>query len=107
VKTTFLAPAYWIAIVWPPLPRTVVCIAVLTIAAGLGEDAVAGAKLILPVVVPSTRIWIGQASSTVYRGLLTSWSQVPGSGLETTIDPVGRDTNGARCTSAPSCSRSS
>jgi phosphate transport system substrate-binding protein len=30
----------------------------------------------------------------IYRGLLTNWSQVPGSGLETTIDPVGRDTNG-------------
>jgi len=30
----------------------------------------------------------------IYRGLLTNWSQIPGSGLETTIDPVGRDTNG-------------
>jgi phosphate transport system substrate-binding protein len=30
----------------------------------------------------------------IYRGLLTNWSQVPGSGLDTTIDPVGRDTNG-------------
>jgi phosphate transport system substrate-binding protein len=30
----------------------------------------------------------------VYRGLLTNWSQLPGSGLATTIDPVGRDTNG-------------
>lgn len=30
----------------------------------------------------------------IYRGLLTNWSQVPGSGLATTIDPVGRDTNG-------------
>lgn len=30
----------------------------------------------------------------IYRGLITNWSQVPGSGLETTIDPVGRDTNG-------------
>jgi phosphate transport system substrate-binding protein len=30
----------------------------------------------------------------IYRGLLTNWSQVPGSVLETTIDPVGRDTNG-------------
>src|SRR6476660_2333942 len=35
----------------------------------------------------------GQARD-IYRGLLTSWTQVPGSGLETTIDPVGRDTNG-------------
>jgi phosphate transport system substrate-binding protein len=30
----------------------------------------------------------------IYRGLLTNWNQLPGSGLETTIDPVGRDTNG-------------
>jgi phosphate transport system substrate-binding protein len=30
----------------------------------------------------------------IYRGILTSWAQVGGSGLETTIDPVGRDTNG-------------
>ena len=30
----------------------------------------------------------------IYRGLITSWGQVPGSGLTTTIDPVGRDTNG-------------
>jgi phosphate transport system substrate-binding protein len=30
----------------------------------------------------------------IYRGLITNWSAVPGSGLETTIDPVGRDTNG-------------
>jgi phosphate transport system substrate-binding protein len=30
----------------------------------------------------------------IYRGLLTNWSQLPGSGLTTTIDPVGRDTNG-------------
>lgn len=30
----------------------------------------------------------------VYRGLITNWNQIPGSGLETTIDPVGRDTNG-------------
>jgi len=30
----------------------------------------------------------------IYTGVLNSWSQVPGSGLDTTIDPVGRDTNG-------------
>jgi phosphate transport system substrate-binding protein len=30
----------------------------------------------------------------IYRGILTNWSQIPGSGLSTTIDPVGRDTNG-------------
>jgi phosphate transport system substrate-binding protein len=35
-----------------------------------------------------------QALHDIYRGLLTNWNQVPGSGLETTIDPVGRDTNG-------------
>jgi phosphate transport system substrate-binding protein len=34
----------------------------------------------------------------IYRGLITNWSQVPGSGLETTIDPVGRDTNGGTYT---------
>jgi phosphate transport system substrate-binding protein len=40
-----------------------------------------------------TNISIQQAHD-IYRGLLTSWSQLPGSGLTTTIDPVGRDTNG-------------
>ena len=30
----------------------------------------------------------------IYRGLLTSWSAIPGSGLDTTISAVGRDTNG-------------
>lgn len=35
-----------------------------------------------------------QQTHDIYRGLLTNWSQLPGSGLATTIDPVGRDTNG-------------
>lgn len=35
-----------------------------------------------------------QQTHDIYRGLLTNWSQVPGSTLGTTIDPVGRDTNG-------------
>jgi phosphate transport system substrate-binding protein len=35
-----------------------------------------------------------QQTHDVYRGLLTNWSQVGGSNLTTTIDPVGRDTNG-------------
>src|SRR3954447_16867174 len=35
-----------------------------------------------------------QQTHDIYRGLITSWSQIPGSGLTTTIDPVGRDTNG-------------
>jgi phosphate transport system substrate-binding protein len=35
-----------------------------------------------------------QQAHDIYRGLLTNWSQIPGSGLDTTIDPVGRDTNG-------------
>jgi phosphate transport system substrate-binding protein len=35
-----------------------------------------------------------QQAHDIYRGLLTNWSQIPGSGLTTTIDPVGRDTNG-------------
>lgn len=35
-----------------------------------------------------------QTTHDIYRGLITNWSQVPGSGLTTTIDPVGRDTNG-------------
>jgi phosphate transport system substrate-binding protein len=35
-----------------------------------------------------------QQAHDIYRGLLTNWNQLPGSGLETTIDPVGRDTNG-------------
>jgi phosphate transport system substrate-binding protein len=39
-----------------------------------------------------TNISIQQAHD-IYRGLLTNWSQV-GGGLTTTIDPVGRDTNG-------------
>jgi phosphate transport system substrate-binding protein len=30
----------------------------------------------------------------IYRGLITNWSAIPGSGLDTTINPVGRDTNG-------------
>jgi len=39
-----------------------------------------------------------QQTHDIYRGLLTSWAQVPGSGLDTTIDPVGRDTNGGTYT---------
>lgn len=39
-----------------------------------------------------------QSLHDIYRGLVTNWSQVPGSGLETTIDPVGRDTNGGTYT---------
>src|SRR3954471_4077642 len=35
-----------------------------------------------------------QQTHDIYRGLVTNWSQVPGSGLDTTIDPDGRDTNG-------------
>ena len=35
-----------------------------------------------------------QQTHDIYRGLITNWSAVPGSGLDTTIDPVGRDTNG-------------
>jgi phosphate transport system substrate-binding protein len=35
-----------------------------------------------------------QQTHDIYRGLLTNWSALPGSGLTTTIDPVGRDTNG-------------
>jgi phosphate transport system substrate-binding protein len=39
-----------------------------------------------------------QQTHDIYRGLLTNWNQIPGSGLETTIDPVGRDTNGGTYT---------
>lgn len=35
-----------------------------------------------------------QQAHDIYRGLLTNWTQVPGGNLTTTIDPVGRDTNG-------------
>src|SRR6201996_5358830 len=35
-----------------------------------------------------------QQTHDIYRGLLTNWNQVAGSGLEGTIDPVGRDSNG-------------
>src|SRR3954449_8392615 len=35
-----------------------------------------------------------QQTHDIYRGLITNWSAIPGSGLTTTIDPVGRDTNG-------------
>src|SRR6478735_5563972 len=35
-----------------------------------------------------------QSTHDIYRGLVTNWSGVPGSNLTTTIDPVGRDTNG-------------
>ena len=38
-----------------------------------------------------------QQTHDIYRGLITNWSQV-GSGLGTTIDPVGRDTNGGTYT---------
>ena len=34
----------------------------------------------------------------IYRGIETNWSQVGGSNLTTTIDPVGRDTNGGTYT---------
>src|SRR3954468_4605607 len=34
-----------------------------------------------------------QQTHDIYTGLTTSWSQVPGSNLTSTIDPVGRDTN--------------
>src|ERR1700742_3648528 len=39
-----------------------------------------------------------QSLHDIYRGIITNWSQVPGSGLTTTIDPVGRDTNGGTYT---------
>ncbi len=42
---------------------------------------------------PLKNITIQQAHD-IYRGLLTNWSQVSSTGLDTTIDPVGRDTNG-------------
>jgi phosphate transport system substrate-binding protein len=35
-----------------------------------------------------------QQTHDIYRGLITNWSQVAPGGLTTTIDPVGRDTNG-------------
>jgi phosphate transport system substrate-binding protein len=35
-----------------------------------------------------------QQDHDIYRGLLTDWSQLPGSGISGTIDPVGRDSNG-------------
>jgi phosphate transport system substrate-binding protein len=35
-----------------------------------------------------------QQTSDVYTGVLTNWGQLGASGLSTTIDPVGRDTNG-------------
>src|SRR4249919_1716131 len=35
-----------------------------------------------------------QQAHDIYRGLITNWSQVAPGGLDTTIDPVGRDTNG-------------
>ena len=35
-----------------------------------------------------------QQTHDIYRGLITNWSQIPGSGPDTTINPVGRDTNG-------------
>jgi phosphate transport system substrate-binding protein len=34
------------------------------------------------------------AVADIFHAVTTNWSQVPGSGLNTTIDPVGRDTNG-------------
>ena len=35
-----------------------------------------------------------QQAHDIYRGLLTNWTQIPGGNLDTTIAPVGRDTNG-------------
>jgi phosphate transport system substrate-binding protein len=35
-----------------------------------------------------------QQAHDIYRGILTDWSQIPGSGITGTIDPVGRDSNG-------------
>ena len=35
-----------------------------------------------------------QQTHDIYRGLITNWGSIGGSGLGTTIDPVGRDTNG-------------
>ncbi len=34
----------------------------------------------------------------IYLGLTTNWSSIPGSNLTSTIDPVGRDTNGGTYT---------
>jgi phosphate transport system substrate-binding protein len=34
------------------------------------------------------------AVKDIYQAVTTNWSAVPGSGLTSTIDPVGRDTNG-------------
>ncbi len=39
-----------------------------------------------------------QALHDIYRGLLTNWGEVGGSNLTSTIDPVGRDTNGGTYT---------
>lgn len=39
-----------------------------------------------------------QSLHDIYRGLITNWAQVGGSNLTTTIDPVGRDTNGGTYT---------
>ena len=36
--------------------------------------------------------------ANVYGGLTTNWSQIPGSGLSTTIAPFGRDANGGTYT---------
>jgi phosphate transport system substrate-binding protein len=35
-----------------------------------------------------------QQAHDIYRGVVTDWSQIPGSGVSGTIDPVGRDSNG-------------
>jgi phosphate transport system substrate-binding protein len=35
-----------------------------------------------------------QQTHDIYRGLLTNWTRIPGGNLDTTIAPVGRDTNG-------------
>src|SRR6201986_5476393 len=39
-----------------------------------------------------------QGLHDIYRGIFTNWDQVGGSNLTTTIDPVGRDTNGGTYT---------
>ena len=35
-----------------------------------------------------------QQTHDIFRGILTDWTQLPGSGVTGTIDPVGRDSNG-------------
>jgi len=69
----------------PPLPSDAGTTYIKLYLDGLCIDVNRANKL-QNITIPNLR--------NIYTGLLTNWSSVPGSNLDTTINPVGRDTNG-------------